>query len=51
MDREALIDVQDFLHSIYINGGREDLSDADARKLMRDTAKEGIDFIDKEIEA
>jgi hypothetical protein len=38
--------LQDYFHSIFINGGRSDLSDADARKLMRESAKEGIDFID-----
>lgn len=46
MCREELIDVQDFLHSIYINGGRTDLSDADAREAMRESASEGILFID-----
>lgn len=50
MSRELLIDVQDYLHSIYINGGRDDLSDADARRLMRESASEGIDLIDKELQ-
>jgi hypothetical protein len=45
--REAMIDVQDFLHSVYINGGRTDLSDADARRLMRESAERGIEYIDR----
>jgi hypothetical protein len=44
--REALIDAQDFLHSVYINGGRNDLTDSVARQLMRESAERGIEYID-----
>jgi hypothetical protein len=50
MCRELLIDVQDYLHSIYINGGRQELTDAKARRLMRESAAEGIEFIDNALD-